>query len=314
MDIMFATFQHKQIFKLLHLKMGKILITGGAGFVGSNIANRLYDNGLDVTVCDNLLFGFECNLNNKIKLLKMDFCDIPQKELDTFVTVIHCATMNMIYAIQHPIETYRDNVIRTVRFFDRIKGKIIYTSTSSIYGQADIIPTPETAGVKISSCYADSKYIPELHLMERGNYATLRLSNVFGTNQRSENPYCGVIGKVIDCCIGEKEFFVNGDGTHVRDYTFVDDVVDVVALCVANDSINQSVNVGTGIGTSVIELVRCVERSVGKEMKISYTEKRVIDNICERVLDISLCFNLFGYKPQTSLAEGISKTIKWIGK
>lgn len=289
----------------------KIILTGASGFVGSNIAKRLIELGYTTNNVDNYSFGNVGNSEN-ILIQHKDFNDLTESELDEYGTLIHCATSNIIYAMDKPIETFQNNATNTIKLFQKFKGKIIYTSTASVYGEAKVIPTPEYAEISTNNAYDQSKYIAELFLKERGNYTTLRLSNVYGINQRPDNPYCGVIGRLIYTILNNKEVKINGTGTQTRDYTFVDDIVHAIMISVFKDAFNTEINIATGKETSILELVKMISGITGMDPFDNHIQARKIDGISRRCLDIKKAEKLLGWKPQISLEEGIKKTILWM--
>lgn len=291
--------------------MPKIILTGACGFVGSNIAKRLIDAGYTTNNVDDLSFGTLKNTHD-IVIRNSDFNDLPDLELNQYDILIHCATSNIIYAMDKPIETFQNNATNTIKLFNRFKGKIIYTSTASVYGQADIIPTTEDAEIRTNNAYDQSKYIAELFLQQRGNYTILRLSNVYGTNQRADNPYCGVMGKLINNILNDETVRINGDGTQTRDYTFVDDVVDAIMIAIEKDALNTEINIASGKETSILELIKNILEIANKEAAIQHIESRKIDGIKRRCLDIKKAEHLLEWRPKTPLKEGITKTILWM--
>lgn len=293
--------------------MPSILLTGACGFVGSNIAARLISDGYKCQHIDNLSFGNKENFKGNFS--KIGFESLSESFLSAFDILIHCATTNIIYAMDHPVETFQNNATNTIKLFQKFKGKIIYTSTASVYGQADILPTPEDAEIRTNNSYDQSKYIAELFLQQRGNYTTLRLSNVYGINQRPDNPFCGVIGRLVDNILNDKPINVNGQGTQTRDYTFVDDVVDaVITAIIHKEALNTEINIATGIETSIMGLMEIISDYAEKNPLYHHVGVRKIDGILRRCLDIKKAQELLGWKPNTSLEEGIKKTILWMQK
>lgn len=282
----------------------KIILTGCLGFVGSNVHKRL-----DCFGVDDLSFGSRDNISGN--WAQMGFEEIPKSALDTYDVLIHCATSNIIFAQAHPIETFENNTLNTIELFSRFKGKIIYTSTTSIYGQANIFPTPETYRRNCTNAYDTSKYIAEMFLKQRGNYTTLRLSNVFGINQRASNPYCGVIGKLLQQAMNGGKMTVIGDGSQTRDFTYVDDVVDAIEFAVNQPSKDTEINIATGKETSIIGLATCI-RELGLKAEIESIPPRSIDGLTRRCVDNRKAKELLGWQPKTSFKEGLEKTIQWM--
>lgn len=292
------------------INMPKIILTGACGFVGSNISNRLFGLEYETLNIDDLSFGNKKNM--RTQFLEAGFEDLSEQQLSGFDILIHCATSNIIYAMAHPIETFQNNATNTIKLFQKFKGKIIYTSTASVYGQVDVIPTPEEAEIKTNNAYDQSKYIAELFLQQRGNYTTLRLSNVYGINQWADNPYCGVMGRLINNILNGESVKINGNGKQTRDYTFVDDVVDAIMLSIQQESKNTEINIATGKETSINELVDTIVNLTDKTALKKYIESRKIDGITRRCLDIKKAEQLLGWESKTSLEEGIKKTILWM--
>lgn len=288
---------------------------GGLGFVGSNVANKLFELGYDVTVVDDLSFGYHDNMKYSIEIVRSDF-DSPLLDSDfwdKFDMMVFSACMNIIVAMTEPIKTFEVNSVKALKIFDRFKGKIINLSTASVYGNADKIPTSESAQIKLTNAYDSSKYIAELYLRKRRDFTTLRLSNVYGANQRSENPYCGVLGKMMRSAIDNVPMQIYGDGNATRDYTHVDDVVDAVVKSIEIPfPLNCEVNIATGIETSVNDLGARVWRAINKPQQYIRKEPRKIDIISRRCLDISKAKELLGWEPKISLDEGIKLTMDWM--
>lgn len=295
-----------------------IIVTGAAGFIGSTVCRRLHEQGLAVIGIDDLSFGYEKNIPEGIHFEKMSFDKFTRNGYSGKYAfseediIIHLAAANIIYAQSHPVETLKVNAEKTIEFLKSIPGKIIYTSTSSVYGNPEYLPTFEEAEVNTSNAYDSSKRSAELFLQKRGNYTTLRLSNVYGPYQRPENPYCGVIGKLIDAAYKGKSFTIYRDGTDTRDYTYVDDVVDAIisAACIY-PARNTEINIGTGVETSVSNLIKIIEEETDRSILAKKVEGRPIDTIRRRCLFIDKAALLLRYSPKVSLQDGIKKTIEW---
>lgn len=290
----------------------KIFVSGIAGFIGSNFANKMHDLGHEVGGCDNLIFGYEENVNKEIAWERIGFQHVDSNYLNEFDVVVHIACVNIIYAMKYSQMTFKTNGFDSIKFIDKFKGKVVYTSTSSVYGQSDSFPTTEDSGVKLSNAYDQSKSILENYLVLRGNYTTLRLSNVYGTNQRPKNPYCGVVGRFLGNMIEDKPIHINGDGSDTRDYTYIDDVVRALRIACTNKAQNTEINIGTGVETSSFKLASAIRDTIGSKSEIIFTVKRDIDKINRRCLDIKRAKELLSWKPIYDLQTGIEETIKWM--
>jgi len=283
------------------------IITGAAGFIGSNVLKRLNCYGVD-----DLSFGVRENVEGyESSVAGIDFADIGDSFLNKHDVLIHLATSNMIFAMDEPIKTFETNALKTIRLFQRFKGKIIYTSTTSVYGNADIFPTPETAELKVRGAYDMSKLLAEMFLAQRGNYTTLRLSNVYGTNQRPTK-YGGVIGKLIHQAISGKPMEVIGTGTQTRDFTCVDDVVDAIELAVNQEAKNTEINIATATETTILSLAKMIREEIKTKSYIVNTPLRQIDYLDRRCINIQKAKELLGWTPKHTLKQGLEKTIKWM--
>lgn len=287
-----------------------ILLTGACGFIGSNISKRLDTLGYEVINVDDLSFGSADNIGVR-KLHKIGFETLSSHLLNKCDILIHCATINIIFAMDYPVKTFKTNALNTFNLFKKFKGKIIYTSTASVYGMADSFPTLETAEKRVSNAYDQSKLLAEMFLKQRGDYTTLRLSNVYGINQRP-GKYCGVIGKLVNQSLSNHPMDIIGDGSQTRDYTYIDDVVNAVIAAIDQKSKNEEINIATGIETSTKSLSQIIAKHSNKIISLNYTPLREIDSITRRCLDIEKAKLLLGWQPKYTINEGIEKTIKWM--
>jgi UDP-glucose 4-epimerase len=286
----------------------RILVIGSLGFIGSNICNELDKQRYSVKGIDNLFFGYiENSQENNIDHREVCLSELTRLDLNKFDIIVSSFCSNIIYAIDKPIETYKNNVVNAIKCFSKFDGKIIYLSTSSIYGNPCVIPTPETEPESVINAYDTSKYIIEEYLKTRGNYTTLRLSNVYGEYQRPENPYCGVIGRFIDNKLHGYQTIIYGNGKDTRDFSYVGDVVNAVIKTIETKNLDTEINIGTGIETSINDLIKLIEIDHYKLI-----DKRQIDGINRRCLDISKAKKLLNWEPKISLKEGLLKTIDWI--
>jgi nucleoside-diphosphate-sugar epimerase len=297
------------------MKGKKILLIGALGFIGSNIARRLISEGYNVDCFDDLSFGSKKNLSPEMKISYLSFQGITsQQYLDMFDTCVFVACANIIYAIDEPIKTFVTNGMDSIEFFDKFKGKIVFTCTTSVYGQLDTVPTPETATIKTNNAYDTSKRIAELALLQRKNVTILRLSNCYGEWQRPENPYCGVVGKLVSQALKKEPLTIVGDGLQTRDYTYVGDVCDAIVLSVEQEAKNECINIASGKETDILTLASEIDLLVvgsERDSDVVKLSPRAIDKISRRCLLIEKANYLLGWQPKTSLADGLKATIQW---
>lgn len=293
----------------------KIFITGILGFIGSNLAERFISLGWEVSGCDDLSFGSEENRIDGVNYLIMSAGEVGRQHLVGYDVVILSHCVNIMAAEDSPFKTYESNVGDSINVVNKVWGNslVINLSTASVYGMADKFPTPESAAIRCTNDYAQSKYLFERFLLDKPHvkWVNLRLSNVYGRRQRPESPYSGVIGKLLGAKLNDTGFFIYGDGLQTRDYTYIDDVLDVIEnICLNYPSlicIHGTFNIGTGVETNINELVEYVSPRY-----INNVEPRKIDNITRRRMDIRLAEDWLKYSVKFSVEEGIERTIKYL--
>jgi UDP-glucose 4-epimerase len=310
---------------MYHLKGKNVLVTGGAGFVGSNVVKGLIEkHGANVTVFDDLFSGSARHLVGlDCELVKGSVED--QDAVDQIVAgkqvVFHMAARNIIVSNKNPREDLSVNVVGSFNVFDKcLKHKVerlVYTSTSSIYGNPVHIPISEDDNKTFLNFYSASKFSAEVYAKTFYEVFDLpvsivRYSNVYGYNQSPTNPYCGVIGKFIESAFANKPLKIHGDGEQTRDFTFVDDAVDAtIAAAIYPLAIGREYNIGTGTETSVNELAKTIIELTNSESQIEHIDKRDIDNIRKRVMNIERIRHDLRYQPLIPLKQGLSNTVEW---
>lgn len=292
-------------------------ITGCMGFIGSNIAKKLIDEGYVVFGCDDLSFGTIENLRSlgiygKVKLSIREF-DAQLIAYDDYPVVIHAATSNIIYAQAHRKETIENNYKKSGSFLKSSVGlnrRTIYISTTSVYGNAKELPTTENAPIKLSNIYAETKWLAEQAIADSDNACILRLSNVYGINQRHTNPYCGVIGKMVHTAISEGYVDIIGDGQQTRDFTYVEDVCDAVLLAIEKDA-KGIYNVAAMNEVSIKDVALNLVTATTKTLTFNPIQKRSIDTVDRRFIDSTKIQNELGWNPKHTFQQGLRKTIDW---
>lgn len=304
----------------------KVLVTGGAGFIGSNIVKCLIEFGAIVTVLDDLYTGDYnniCHLSIK-EFIKGDVRDedLIKKIVSSFDFIFHLAARNIIISTNNPIEDYSVNIGGTLNMLIHLRNskslnRFVYSSSVSIYGNPKYLPINEDDAYNLLSPYAVSKLSGENYtyvFYENFNTPTtiVRYSNVYGINQSTNNPYCGVIGKIIEKIIQNESPLIHGDGEQTRDFTYIKDVVEATLLAgISKRAIGEIFNIGTGIETSINELVNIVNELLGKNIQANYIDRRDIDNIRRRVINIEKARKSLRWIPQYTLKKGLRETIDW---
>jgi UDP-glucose 4-epimerase len=300
----------------------KILVTGGAGFIGSNVVDAFVKDGHEVTVLDNLSTGKEENINPEVKFYNVDLLDIESLELvfrefKPDVVNHHAAQIDVRKSVEDPAFDAETNIIGSINLFELSINygvrRVIFASTGgALYGEPKALPAKENTPIEPLSPYGVAKYCAENYLnyfkrlygIER---VILRYANVYGPRQDPLGE-AGVVaiftGKILK---GEKPV-IFGDGNQTRDYVFVEDVVKANVL--ALEGKEGIYNIGTGIETSVNELIDIFSKVLGCEIKPEYAPPR-IGEVHRISLDADMAKRELGFVPKYSLPEGVRKTIEW---
>jgi len=298
----------------------KVLITGGAGFIGSNIASYLKQEGYDVIVFD----SFERSIKNVKSVLKgiaIEKLDL-RGDLRKIIkharksVIVHAAAyINAKESIKKPLEYLENNVASTVNLLkatSKIAEKIIYLSSAAVYGEPKHLPINEEHDLNPINPYGASKLSAEYWVKAYSNlytvnYVILRLFNVYGEGQKGE--YAGVISKFIEKARKRKPLIIYGDGLQTRDFVYVGDVAKAVELAIKTKNFNETYNIGFGKATTINQLAEIVMDAFGFYKKPIYMPERKGD-IKHSQADILKAMKLLNYKPEVSLEEGIKKIIK----
>ncbi len=301
----------------------KILVTGGAGFIGSHIVDRYIELGHDVTVIDNLSTGKKDNINPEADKFYTPINNIGGG-LDQIISqgkfdVInhHAAQTSVIASMKDFSFDAEINILGTLNLLKiaikhKVKKFIFASSGGAIYGLADV-PTNENSYPFPRSPYGISKLAIELYLSifqeHYGlNYTSLRYSNVYGPRQRYDGE-AGVIAIFTNAMLNGQSPTIFGDGFHERDYIYVDDVVEANIKALTKGD-NEAINIGTGITTTTQELFNFIKKATGFNGIPVYGAKRPGD-IWKSGLDISKAKEILGWEPKIKLEEGISQTVDY---
>lgn len=300
----------------------KCVVTGGAGFIGSHIVDRLLADGHSVTVIDNLSCGRLSNLeqhkgNPKLKFVQADIANFEMiaSHFEGIDWVFHMAALaDIVPSIQRPMDYHRANVDGTIAVLEASRAggvkRFIYAASSSCYGIAKQYPTPETEPIAAEYPYALTKYIAECYVMHWAQVykmpcVSLRLINVYGPRARTTGAYGAVFGVFLAQKLAGTPYTVVGDGTQTRDFTFVSDVVEAFVRVAESNLTNDIFNVGSGGTYSINRLVELL----GGQKK--YIPKRPGEPDCT-FADITKITSTIEWRPKVSFEEGVAVMLKHI--
>ncbi|HEY8542419.1 MAG TPA: NAD-dependent epimerase/dehydratase family protein [Pseudothermotoga sp.] len=303
--------------------MPNILVTGGAGFIGSHLVDALTQEGYKVVVVDNLSTGKVENLNRNVLFYQQSVEDEEMMErifmLHKFDFVFHLAAQASVsVSVKEPAKDAKVNILGSLILLEKsVKygvKKFIFSSTGgAIYGEGVPVPTSEATVPHPISPYGIAKRSVEMYLEfykneKNLNYVSLRYGNVYGPRQ-DPNGEAGVIAIFSSRMLKNEEVFIFGDGEYVRDYVYVKDVVRANLLAL-NQNVNGIYNIGTGIGTSVNELFKMLAQITNYQRQPTYGPPRKGD-IRRSILDSSKARSELGWSVTTTLAEGLAETVEF---
>lgn len=310
--------------------MRKFLVTGGAGFIGSHIVERLLKDGHFVRVLDNFSSGKEKNLNftynlsrKTFDLIKGDICSLDTcksatKDMDF---VLHQAALRSVpKSIVYPYEYNEVNINGTLNMLEAsLKNKVkcfIFASSSSVYGNTNNFPEKEDFTPKPISPYALTKLAGEHYCKIFSCHyglpsVSLRYFNVFGPRQSLDDEYAVVIPKFISCILKDKSLPVFGNGRQSRDFTYIDNVVRANLLaCVKPKFKGEVFNVGCGKSYSILELVKILNKIMHKDIKPNFLPSRPGD-VFKTQADISFARKMLSYRPGVDFIGGLKLTVEY---
>lgn len=311
-------------------KNTRVLVTGGAGFIGSNICEAILSLGGEVICLDNLSTGRMDNINHLLPNRHFKFIEGDVQNYNTCLEatknidyVIHQAAWGSVpRSIEMPLFYELNNVSGTLNIFDASKKngvkKVVFASSSSVYGDSDILPKKEGHEGNVLSPYALTKKIDEeyarlFYLLYGLPTIGLRYFNVFGKRQNPNGQYAAVIPKFIKDCLNNNPSIINGDGTYSRDFTYVENVVEAnIKACLLSDerSYGKSFNIAFGGRVTIKELYDTICSILNCENRAVYGSIRKGD-IPHSNADISLAKACFNYSPDYSFYDGIKLAINW---
>jgi UDP-glucose 4-epimerase len=301
----------------------RILVTGGAGFIGSNVVDRFLELGHEVAVFDDLSSGFREFVNPKARFFQGDLADAAAidaaiAEFKPEIVDHHAAQIDVRKSVSDPVFDARVNILGSIGLLQACTRhgvrKVVYASTGgALYGEGRQLPATEDHPVNPEAPYGASKHTVEHYLylwklLHGLDFTVLRYPNVFGPRQ---NPHgeAGVNAIFIGLMLEGKRPRIFGDGNAVRDYLFVSDVVDANVIALEKGS-GEMLNLGTGIGTSVNDIVRELKVILGFAEDAIHEPPRP-GEVQRIYLDASRAKSVLGWAPRVSFAEGLRRTVEW---
>lgn len=295
----------------------RVLVTGGAGFIGAHLSNRLHEQGHYVRVLDDLSSGDPDRLQPGINFNRGDVNDIPKlwSLLQGMEVVFHLAARVSVPAsLLFPREYNTVNVGGTVSLLEACRdvnvNRVILTSSATVYGKQSTQPVSESMEARPVVPYAVSKRAAEHYLFTMGRLSgfetvALRVFNAYGPSQSLPPVHPPVIPQFMQQAIGRGSLVVFGDGTQTRDYVYVDDVVDALISSATVDGVDQQIiNIGSGEETSLNELIELIGQTADVKTNVVYNNESS-GGLARLAADVSKARQLLGYRPQTTLSDGL---------
>lgn len=311
----------------------QFLVTGGAGFIGSHIVRYLVEHDAKVRVLDNLLTGRISNIQDLIDYPNVEFIEGDITDIDTCKRacrgvdyISHQAALGSVpRSLLYPENTNEINVSGFLNMLIAAKEhqvlRMVYASSSSVYGDEYSLPKVEDKIGNALSPYAVSKYTNELYARVFSNSFGMnilgfRYFNVFGPDQDPSGPYAAVIPLFISNILENKPCYINGDGLQTRDFTYVANAVqaNILGMTTSNPAaFNQVYNIAFGENYSLLDLVGLLEKYLDKKAEVIHREDRAGD-IRNSLADISKAKSALGYHPSHSFEQGLMETVRAFGQ
>ena len=306
----------------------KILVTGGAGFIGSHIVDRLLDEGFNVRVFDNLSTGDKKNLAQHESKENLQFIegdirnfDLVKKVVKGVDAIFHeAALVSVTRSVQNPLLANEVNVTGTLNLLkacvDAKVKRFVFASSCAVYGNSKILPNHENLMPIPLSPYAVSKlaaenYVKVFHVVYGLETVILRYFNVYGPRQKY-SPYSGVISIFVNRLLEGKPLTIYGDGTQSRDFVYVRDVVEANILALSRqNAVGEVINISAGEAVTINTLTNSLQKIMDKtDLELVYTETRLGD-IRNSFADIHKAKTILGYTPKVSINEGLVNLVNW---
>ncbi|PTX16414.1 UDP-glucose 4-epimerase [Halanaerobium congolense] len=302
----------------------EVLVTGGAGFIGSNIVDGLIEAGHQVIVVDNLSTGKKENLNDQAEFYNLDLGDQELKEVfrenEISHVIHHAAQIDVQHSIQDPLSDAQNNILGTINLLESCRAynvkKIIYASSAAVYGEPDYLPVDEDHPIKAMSPYGISKHTPEHYIkiyndLYNLKYTIFRYANVYGPRQDPKGEG-GVVSIFVDKMLAEERPVIFGDGQQTRDFVHVYDIVKANLLALDNGD-NILVNISTQSRDSVNDLVDHLNDILPYNVEAIYKEARQGD-IRHSSLANQKAEELLGWTPDYDFKTGLEQTVGYYSK
>lgn len=298
-----------------------VLITGGAGFLGAALANRLVGQGHHVRVLDDLSAGDRDRLDRRVAFTRGDTRDIPK--LWSLLRGVDCvyhlaARVSVPESVLYPVEYNAVNVGGTVALMTAVRDaqvrRVVFTSSGAAYGEQEAQPVAETSPLRPQTPYAVSKMAAEQYVLAIGalwgiETCILRIFNAYGPGQPLPPAHAPVIPQLLKQALGGGSLVIYGSGTQTRDFVYVSDVVDALQAAATAEGVNRMVmNIGSGVEVSINELVERIGRVCGRPLHILHSSAES-GGVSRLVADIRLAREKLGFRPRVSLEEGLRRVL-----
>ena len=301
----------------------KVLVTGGAGFIGSHIVDRLLNEGYEVVIIDDLSSGVEKNINKNAKFYRLDIKNpnlesVFKNERPDYINHL-AAQKDVRVSVSDPVYDAGINVLGTINILQNCVKygvkKIVFASTGgAIYGEQDFFPAPETHPARPISPYGITKLCAEHYMfyykaIHGLDYASLRYSNVYGPRQDPHGE-AGVVAIFIQKMLNGSQPLINGDGEQTRDFVYVEDVANASILAIRSKTSDSIFNIGTGVETSINRVFNYLRDIIDPSIDEIHGPSKQGEQR-RSVIECSKAKNILHWEPKVSLANGLKKTCEY---